>query len=167
MGPHGKPFVSADDHGPLHFNLSHHRRGDGPAVWVLGVSRAGAVGVDIESLRAVPHAERLAQRVFSTDECGELAAAAAESAAERDRVFLCGWTRKEALLKAIGDGFTRPARVLHVGTTPVNPRETGVSLSVPDAGRYTVFSLRSPQDHLVAAALAFEPSEWRLFELKP
>lgn len=166
VGPHGKPFVRQGDHAALHFNLSHHRRPGVPAGWVLAVTRTGAVGIDLEAVRPMANAERLASRVFTAAERAELDAAVQISFAERDRVFLSGWTRKEALLKALGDGFARSADVLSVGASGACLRQ-GCAIDVADAGRHTLFSLHSPRDHLVAAAFAFEPTDWRLIWLVP
>ncbi|MGA0083908.1 MAG: 4'-phosphopantetheinyl transferase superfamily protein [Gammaproteobacteria bacterium] len=105
--PHGKPQLS-----PalprLSFNVSHA----GP-VWLLGVSSEETLGVDIERKRPLSNMLRLAQRVFSDAEQAELIAI--KDHAEQEQAFLRGWTRKEAALKALGTGFSLPARRVHVG----------------------------------------------------
>lgn len=113
-GEHGKPTILAADGRPaIHFNQSHSH-----GLWLLGVTRTVPVGVDVEGPRVVTNAERLAKRVFTAAENTELAAAAAASAGPgvSDRIFLRGWTRKEAVLKAVGSGFSWPAHEIHVGT---------------------------------------------------
>jgi phosphopantetheinyl transferase len=95
----------------LHFNVSHSR-----SAWVLAVARADPLGVDVELPREIPNAARLSERVFTAEERVALAEASAASAAQRDAVFLACWTRKEAALKALGDGFSLGAASLHVGT---------------------------------------------------
>ena len=94
----------------MQFNLSHSRSG-----WLLAVTAVDPLGVDLELPREVPNAARLAERVFSAAERAALAEALAVSPAQRDAVFLECWTRKEAALKALGDGFTLGAASLHVG----------------------------------------------------
>lgn len=167
LGAHGKPRLRTSDRNPLHFNLSHHQRRETGSGWILAISRAGEVGVDLEALRPVPNAERLAQRVFTPAERESLAAASVDSPMRRDRVFLDVWTRKEALLKAVGDGFVRSASALHVGSTedPHTPAEPRIA--VAGAGVHEIFALRSPRDHLVAIATAFAPTHWRLIWLSP
>jgi 4'-phosphopantetheinyl transferase len=91
-----KPFV-ADD-AALQFNLSHSDD------WALiGMMRGEPIGVDIECRRPVKDALQLARRHFTPQE--QQAVQAAAEGAERDRVFLRVWTRKEACLKALGLGL--------------------------------------------------------------
>ena len=166
-GAHGKPRLRTQDPHSLYFNLSHHRRRETSSGWILAISRAGEVGIDLEAVRAVPNASRLAQRVFSAAEREYLEIVSIDSAMQRDQVFLDIWTRKEALLKAIGDGFTRPANALHVGPSADSPHRAPLQVEVRAAGAYELVSLRSPGDHLVAVAAAFEPTRLRLTWLAP
>jgi 4'-phosphopantetheinyl transferase len=89
----GKPYLPAD-YG-LHFNVSHT---EGLAVYALSRAR---VGVDVERERTFPDAEALVSRFFSRRECAEFQSLAPEC---RSAAFLRAWTRKEAVLKAIGRG---------------------------------------------------------------
>jgi 4'-phosphopantetheinyl transferase len=89
----GKPYLP--DEFALQFNLSHT---DGLAVMAVGRSR---VGVDVERERHIPDAEGLVSRFFSRRECDEFRAL---PAGEKQSAFLRAWTRKEAVLKAIGRG---------------------------------------------------------------
>lgn len=94
----GKPRLAHPER--LRFNLSHSGlRG------LLAVSASREVGVDIEEIRDVGDIEDLAKTCFSPVEQAALAAA---PAAERRWAFFAGWTRKEAFLKALGDGLSRP-----------------------------------------------------------
>ncbi|HWA22965.1 MAG TPA: 4'-phosphopantetheinyl transferase superfamily protein [Caulobacterales bacterium] len=95
-GPHGKPALA--DETDLHFNLSHCED-----VAFLAVTAAGEVGVDLEALR--PFDSGGVERFFSPQERKTLAAT---PEAERTRAFYQCWTRKEAVLKALGDGLARP-----------------------------------------------------------
>ena len=121
---HGKPRVltAADAEVPLQFNVSHSRSG-----WLLAVTAVDPLGVDLELPREVPNAARLAERVFSVAERAALAEALTVSPAQRDAVFLECWTRKEAALKALGDGFTLGAASLHVGV------RSGIGAEVDEA----------------------------------
>jgi 4'-phosphopantetheinyl transferase len=89
----GKPHLPTGY--PLHFNVSHT---DGLAVFAVGHAR---VGVDVERIRPIPDADGLVTRFFSRRECAQFHAL---SPAERPAAFLRAWTRKEAVLKAIGRG---------------------------------------------------------------
>ena len=94
-GEHGKPRVAAAQ---LEFNLAH----TGTAL-LIGVSRAIALGVDLESTqRKTRPAIELARRFFAPGE-----ARALETLPERlhQSTFLRLWCAKEAALKAHGRGI--------------------------------------------------------------
>lgn len=109
IGPRGKPSLE----GPLHFNLAHS--GD---LALVAVTSAGPIGVDLERVRPVHEAEAIARRFFSPEECADLAAV---SHTDRDYAFLSCWTRKEALLKASGEGLALPLDRFRVSLTPGTP----------------------------------------------
>ena len=89
----GKPFVPGVD---LRFNLSHSAH-----LAVLAVAKR-EVRVDVEQMREDVLRERLAERFFSAAEVAALQALPPHQQAE---AFFSCWTRKEAYLKALGDGL--------------------------------------------------------------
>jgi 4'-phosphopantetheinyl transferase len=94
-GPAGKPSLAGG--GPLRFNVSHSDR-----YALLAMIDGAEIGVDIERLRPLKDMDALAERVFSAGERTALAAAPAD---RRTDVFFAGWTRKEAYIKARGEGI--------------------------------------------------------------
>jgi 4'-phosphopantetheinyl transferase len=94
----GKPRLAHPER--LRFNLSHSG-----ILGLLAVSANREVGVDVEEVRDVGDIEDLAKTCFSPV---EQAALAAVPATERRWAFFAGWTRKEAFLKALGEGLSRP-----------------------------------------------------------
>jgi 4'-phosphopantetheinyl transferase len=94
----------------LQFNLSHS---GSLAVYAFAPGRA--VGVDVEEVRDIPDAERLATRFFSKTEVEALRAVAAD---RRSLAFLACWTRKEAFVKAIGEGLSHPLDSFDVTIAP-------------------------------------------------
>jgi 4'-phosphopantetheinyl transferase len=99
-GPHGKPaLASAFADKGIHFNLSHSE-----SLALIAVTRLGPVGVDLEKIRAVRNDGELAARFFSTHENGVFQAVPKDGQAE---AFFNLWTRKEAWLKATGEGIGR------------------------------------------------------------
>jgi len=92
-GPVGKPSLSG---GALRFNVSHSDR-----YALLAVADA-EIGVDIEQERPLSDMDALAERVFSAAERQALAQVPAGRKAE---AFFAGWTRKEAYIKARGEGI--------------------------------------------------------------
>jgi 4'-phosphopantetheinyl transferase len=101
----GKPEL---DHAPggdpraaglaLRFNVSH-----ASDLALIAVCRGRELGVDLERIRPIPEAARIVGSFFTTAEQAEFAAI---PAADRDRAFHRGWTRKEAVLKGFGMGLS-------------------------------------------------------------
>lgn len=97
----GKPsLASAAQFGNLNFNLSHS---DGLAVYAF--AREREVGIDLESLRPFSDMEQIAARCFSSAEQADLRSL--ETPAQEEKFFRY-WTRKEAILKCGGEGFSDP-----------------------------------------------------------
>lgn len=102
---HGRPVVVGPP-GALDFNLSH----SGPH-WALAVTSAGQVGVDVEDGRSGSPADA-ASLVLSESETTYLNSLSDDGA--RHAAFLRCWTRKEAMVKAIGTGITADLKALDV-----------------------------------------------------
>jgi 4'-phosphopantetheinyl transferase len=101
-GPYGKPYLPADASlpAPPVFNVSHS--GD---VGLIALGRGSDLGIDVERVRHFDDMVPVARRFFSPVEIDALAGAAD---ADFDRAFFRCWTRKEAFIKALGEGFSRP-----------------------------------------------------------
>jgi 4'-phosphopantetheinyl transferase len=93
-GPSGKPGLAGS--GPR-FNVSHSDR-----YALLAVAERGEVGVDIERIRPMRDMDSVAERVFSVAERAALNRVPGE---RRVEAFFAGWTRKEAYIKARGEGI--------------------------------------------------------------
>lgn len=104
-GRRGKPAL-ASDAASVRFNVSH---ADGRAV--VAVARGADVGVDLERIRPDADHELIAERFFSP---AERAALKALPAAQRCQAFFVCWTRKEAFVKADGDGLGIPLHAFDV-----------------------------------------------------
>jgi 4'-phosphopantetheinyl transferase len=100
-GIHGKPVLArAGVDADWRFSVSHSAD-----IALFAFCRGRDVGIDIEAVHAVQDADAIAAQYFSPREF-----AAYRALAPRDRVlgFFGGWTRTEALGKALGDGLHRP-----------------------------------------------------------
>lgn len=111
LGPMGKPSLG----GPhardgLELNLAHS--GD---LALIAVAEGRLVGVDVERLRPLPDLDGLARLVLTPWEQVELDRVAP---AERAQAFFQVWTRKEAFLKATGEGLTRAPATFEVSVAP-------------------------------------------------
>ena len=142
-GTHGKPALGGPWAGlGWEFNVAH--TGD---VLLCAITRGAPLGVDIEALRPVPLAERIARAHLSRAEWAEFEALAAP---DRSAALLRAWTRKEAYSKAEGLGLHRPLREVEVTFRPGLPAcLRRVSGAPPPAG----WSLRAwaPLPGLTAA----------------
>jgi 4'-phosphopantetheinyl transferase len=150
-GLHGKPTV--EDGGDLHFNLSH----SGEKA-LLGVTRDGEIGVDLEEVRPRDHLEELARRFFAPEEVAELARVAP---ADRQLAFFLCWTRKEAFLKAGGEGLARPLDQFTVSLKPGEAaRLCSVASDIAEAARWTLCTLTPWENHV--ACVARRAHNWTL-----
>jgi 4'-phosphopantetheinyl transferase len=148
---YGKPSVSyprlTDS---LSFNLSHSH-----GLGVLAVVRGRKVGVDVEKIRQDFASEEVAERYFSSAEVDELRRLPAGRRAEG--FFLC-WTRKEAYIKAVGEGLRIPLNTFSVSLTPGEPAQ----LRAPDAERWSIgsFEPRSKSELTHVGAVVCEGNDW-------
>lgn len=122
----GKPYLVAPDDDDLRFNVSHS--GD---VGLVCFARGREVGIDVEQKRALQDLLALARTSFSAH---ELAALCRLAPADHHEAFFACWSRKEAFIKATGEGIAQlaafdvslapgePARLLRVPDEPAGPR---------------------------------------------
>ncbi len=112
--PRGKPALGPR-HGDcaLRFNISHSG-----ALAVFAFALGREVGVDVEEFRNVPDVEGMAARYFSPREAAELMRLPAD---RREAAFLACWTRKEAFIKALGEGLHYPLKSFEVSIEPDLP----------------------------------------------
>jgi 4'-phosphopantetheinyl transferase len=96
-GPFGKPRLASDAADSVWFSLAHSGE-----LAVVAISVMSEVGVDVERIRPIPEALKIAERAFDSSSCAALRETAPE---HRDATFLRHWTRLEALAKATGCGL--------------------------------------------------------------
>jgi 4'-phosphopantetheinyl transferase len=139
-GDHGKPRLADDltpPSGPLPFNLTH--AGARIAVAVADVTDPDSgidVGVDVERVPAGDSVLATAGPEILT--VAELAAYRQLDKLGRGRALAVWWTRKEAVLKATGDGLAVPPSSIGVTAPNEPPDVTGWTVpareSRPDTG---------------------------------
>ncbi len=148
----GKPAL-AHSSIPCQFNVSHS--GD---VILVATAIDRALGVDVEQIKPDMANAEIAARYFSRCECSTLLSLPRELRAE---AFFACWTRKEAYLKARGDGLSLPLNQFDVAFAPTEkPRLLATRHDPAEASRYTLCALDAGPGY--AAALAVEGSNWRL-----
>ena len=148
----GKPELHPTAHSPrsLRFNVSHSDR-----YALVATTTAGAIGVDIEKTRPIADMLRLARTAFSSS---ELEALTALPAGAREAAFFAGWTRKEAYIKARGDGL-RLLGDFDVALTPEEPvclkRVAG---DATEPARWTLLSLTPVPGYTAALCIERPPA---------
>jgi 4'-phosphopantetheinyl transferase len=131
----------------LQFNVSHS--GD---YILVGLNRRHAVGVDVERIRTDLAMEEIAQRFFSPREWRDLSALPSQ---ERPGGFFACWTRKEAYLKARGDGLTVPLAAFDVTLCPGDDvRLIETRHDINDVHRWTLRALDCGNDYRAAVVVA-------------
>ena len=140
--PGGKPALTTDD--GLHFNLSH----SGELALFAFADRE--VGIDVERLSSNDDMARVATHFFSAHEAALFNQL---TGSERTGFFFRTWVRKEAYLKAIGDGFAVEPSRLTIDTSPAGSVriENREGTQVTDA-RYLVHDLDDIDNHVAAIA---------------
>jgi 4'-phosphopantetheinyl transferase len=112
--PYGRPVAAPDSAAAgVEFSVSHA----GGCV-LLAFARGLAVGVDIECPRPRLDIESLVRRFFAPR---EVEAFASMGANRRASAFLAVWTRKEAFIKALGQGLSCPLASFAVTVEPDRP----------------------------------------------
>ena len=98
-GDYGKPLLTKDKLNiPLQFNVSHSQE-----YALFAFTLTHLIGVDLEYLREMKDATKIARRFFSSREFELIGSFGIQ---QQSRVFFKHWTAKEAYLKAIGVGLT-------------------------------------------------------------
>jgi 4'-phosphopantetheinyl transferase len=122
-------------------------------------ARGREVGIDVEWVRPIADAEQIMERFCSERENADFRAV---PEILKERAFLTCWTRKEAYLKARGDGLTRPLDEFSVSLIPGQPAML-MSGGEGDTHDRTQWSLRElvPGNGYVAA-LAAQGRDWGL-----
>lgn len=146
-GGAGKPRLAGAAHGAFDFNLSH----SGERA-VVGVARGAAIGVDVEAIRPIPDALRIARGHFAADEAAALAFHSHET---MEPAFFGLWTRKEAVVKALGAGLSMSLDRFSVSVPPARPR----ILRMQQAGDWTLTELDCGPGYAATAALRCAASE--------
>ena len=154
----GKPQLAAEQNRyALQFNLSHSG-----SMALIAVGREQLLGVDIETIRRDVDTDALAERYFSTRERAALRALPDHL---RLAAFYACWTRKEAFLKATGDGLSFPLADFSVTTHPdtdpdSSPKIEEIQGDLAAGARWSLADLSGIEGY--RAALAIEGAFSRL-----
>ena len=147
-GKHGKPALTDTfGNGTIHFNMSHSQ-----GVALFAFTRDHQIGVDIEHIRDIPEMDQIAEQFFSIAEKNVFRTL--PKSKKKEAFFSC-WTRKEAFVKSIGDGFTRPLDTFEISMAPgESARLLSIEGDKKGSSRWFIEDLRPAPGY--AAAFAIE-----------
>jgi 4'-phosphopantetheinyl transferase len=136
IGLRGKPALRDDP--SLCFNMAHSNN-----LVIYAISRNRQLGVDVENQRREFAKQDIVQHYFSEAERSEFLSLPADLQLP---AFYLAWTRKEAYIKARGEGLYADLKSFDVSLTP----EKVFTLRSEDAARWGLYSF-CPQPDFVAA----------------
>ncbi len=148
---HGKPALARKAGQPelardLEFNLCHSHE-----MALCAVTRGRGIGIDVELMRPLPDARDIAARFFSRREYEGLCEQPEEL---QPFAFFNCWTRKEAYIKAIGDGLSRPLDKFEVSLAPGDPaRLLWVEGQPGETARWSLAGFLPADGYVAAVAL--------------
>lgn len=155
-GPFGKPALQQDPMAAdLRFNLAHS---DEFAVYAFTLARE--VGIDVERVRPEGILQGIEKHHFSTREQHELRRLSDELRPEG--FFLC-WTRKEAYVKARGEGLYAPLSSFDVSLTPGR----AAVLNSEDQWRWSMCSFYPAEDFVGALVIEGHGSQVEFWDWPP
>jgi len=143
----GRPRLA--DNGPktIEFNISHSS-----GLALLAFARHRRIGIDIEAVRTNFDPTEIAENYFSQSERTTLRDLPPDL---RHQAFFRCWTRKEAFIKALGEGLSHPLDAFDVSLAP---GETASLIATRpnnlEAAHWMLGDVAVPDGYL--AALAFE-----------
>jgi len=139
----GKPFIKDS---PIKFNLAHSRDKA-----VFAFAKDVEVGIDIEYMRELPDALQIAKRFFSDDEVNEFLKVSEDNI--RSAFFNC-WTRKEAFIKAVGEGLSFPLKDFTVTLMPgVNPEIKWIKDKDDEVKEWSLVNIQADQNYVSSLAV--------------
>jgi 4'-phosphopantetheinyl transferase len=150
----GKPFLEAEvGRSRIQFNLSHL---EGLALFAVTCGRE--IGIDLEHISPIPEADQISNRFFSERENAMLRSL---SARLKEEAFFTLWARKEAFIKASGEGLS-----LHLDQFDASLalNESATLLGAEDnserASRWSLCQLAPAPGYV--SALVVAGCDWRL-----
>ncbi len=149
---YGKPGLIASHHQDmLEFNVSHSC-----GLALYAVTRGRKIGIDLERISGEIDCEQVAEHLFSAGENASLQSLS-DQEVHRRAFFNC-WTRKEAYIKARGEGLSLPLNQFDVSLVPGEPAM--LLKGGAETSRWALRELEPAPGYV--AALAVEGHDWQL-----
>ena len=151
-GANGKPSLAGTLPDLIRFNLSHSDR-----LMLLAVSKGREIGIDVEKMDQQIEFDSIAERFFSSREQATLQSLPEE---QKCRAFFACWTRKEAFIKALGDGLSVPLDSFDVSLAPGEPAALLESRVGRQESEWCLQELPAGAEYV--AAMVVQGDGWRL-----
>lgn len=153
--PFGKPYLKNKR---LQFNLSHT-----DTMAVIAVTEDADIGVDIEHVNRKVEFDDLAMRFFCEAEYQKLVQLKPQE--KRNAFFNC-WTRKEAFIKAVGEGLSYPLNNFEVTFLSNEPAQINHIQRNPDTPNQWTLDSKNVDDYTIATAVKKPNSSFEAREIK-
>lgn len=147
---YGRPsLVEHTSSEPIAFNISHSG-----SITLLAFTRHRRIGVDIEEVRQNFDPTEIAENFFSVSERTVLRELPPDL---RHEAFFRCWTRKEAFIKALGEGLSHPLDAFDVSLAPGEPPELlATRPNGCEAARWALCDMAIPHGYVGALAVELE-----------
>lgn len=139
--PRGKPFLT--DYPKLFFSLSHTK-----GMALIGFS-SYPIGIDIEPLNRKTEKEAILKHFFSE---AEQQSYFSQNDEIKQKAFFTGWTRKEALLKATGEGLA----AMRDYKVSFDPEALNPVISIKNKHKYEIVDFTPSKGYQGCIALLYE-----------
>ena len=148
----GKPFLQrADGASGPHFNVSH----SGEIALVAFCANA-ELGIDVERVRDIEDTESIVRRFFCAEEVEQWVELPAHL---RQKAFYDCWTRKEAIVKALGGGLSVPLDAFQVSFSPTEAPRVRFRHQA-HVTPWSIYDVSPASDY--SGALAIRDARWDL-----
>ena len=132
------------------FNMSHSG-----GIVLIGLSRGFEIGVDVEALRPVHERDGIVARYFHPDEAADFARIHPDKA--QGAFFRC-WSRKEAVVKALGVGMSLDLHRYRVTCAPDDaPQVLALEGDADPRPQWSLLDLDLGAEHVGAVAARRRP----------
>jgi len=151
----GKPLISENQNKKnILFNLSHSNE-----LAVIALTLNKPVGIDLEYLTDKKDLLGLAKRFFTNKEYEIISSLAKD---KQNEAFYRAWTRKEAYLKATGEGISGIEKV----EVSVLEKEPPKILNTPsETGDWSLYNIQTPNSYIASLAVQGKEHKIKQFEL--
>ncbi len=139
-----KPFISLPQPEENKFNMSYS-----DDFMIVGISKQNDVGIDIEKVREISNLEDIAYDNFSQPELEYF-----NSEPDKKTAFFKIWTRKEAFIKAVGNGIYFPLKSFCIEIDPSGSYENLTIMKNPAESKlWKTIALKVPDNHIASLAV--------------